>query len=338
MRRWLVGALMIICWYGSVRGQDPQFSQFYAAPTYLNPAFAGGTIQHRFIMNYRHQWPSIPGAFTSYNFSYDNNLEDVKSGLGLLFTRDKAGSGGLRFTNVAGQYSFRLQLKRHLYIKSGIQFGLTTRDIDFNRLTFGDQLVRGGGTSDGINTSEVYAEERVTYPDFGSGLLLFDRKFWFGVSAHHLNKPNESLLQQTSILPVKYSVHGGYRFRVKEERKKKGTVQHDVVAALNYKAQDKFDQIDLGVYYEYSPLIIGLWYRGIPGFKAYQPGYQNNDAIIALVGYEVNGLRIGYSYDLTVSRLVTNTAGSHEISMVYEVAKRRRKIKLKRQVVPCAKF
>ncbi|MGM0478992.1 MAG: type IX secretion system membrane protein PorP/SprF, partial [Bacteroidota bacterium] len=37
----------------TVRAQDPQFSQFYANPIYLNPAFAGSHGCPRFAANYR---------------------------------------------------------------------------------------------------------------------------------------------------------------------------------------------------------------------------------------------------------------------------------------------
>ena len=48
-----------------VFAQDPQFSQFYAAPLYLNPAFAGSSELARVGINYRNQWPAMPGNFVT---------------------------------------------------------------------------------------------------------------------------------------------------------------------------------------------------------------------------------------------------------------------------------
>ncbi|MBK7753975.1 MAG: type IX secretion system membrane protein PorP/SprF [Flavobacteriales bacterium] len=74
-------------------------------------------------------------------------------------------------------------------------------------------------------------------------------------------------------------------------------------------------------------------------FKSYAPGEPNNDAIAILVGVMVNDLRIGYSYDLTLSRLSARSGGAHELTVTYELADRRRKRAMaKRRVVPCAKF
>ena len=66
------------------------------------------------------------------------------------------------------------------------------------------------------------------------------------------------------------------------------------------------------------PLIVGFWYRGIPLFKAYEKGYQNNDAIAVLVGYQTEDFKVGLSYDLTISRIALNTGGAFEISIIYE--------------------
>ena len=65
--------LTTVLFLGVFRGmaQDPHFSQYYAAPTYLNPAFAGTGADHRFIANYRNQWPDISNGFITYAFSYD---------------------------------------------------------------------------------------------------------------------------------------------------------------------------------------------------------------------------------------------------------------------------
>lgn len=322
----------------ALQGQDMQFSQFYAAPLYSNPAFTGSTIEHRFTMNYRHQWPNIPGAFEAYHASYEYNAVDINSGFGLILNREDVGSFGLRTNLIAVSYAYRFQLKRKLYLQPGIKFAYANRRVDYSKLIFNDQLESNNPlTAD----EDIFANESVSYPDISSGLLLYGEDYWFGFSLNHINEPNQSLINEgdLSILPMKLMVQGGYRFPISGPIKKRLSAK-DVTVAFNYKSQGLFDQFDLGGYYNHEPFVFGFWYRGIPGFKSYEPGIQNNDAVVVLVGYSVpdRNFRVGYSYDVTISRLAANTGGAHELSIVYEFASARKKRRSRRFIVPCAKF
>src|SRR5437870_11310543 len=89
-----------------VQAQDPQFSQFYAAPLYLNPAFAGSTNQGRAGVNYRNQWPAIDANFTTFSAFADFYLEDYNSGVGAILTRDYVNLVGVQNISFAAQYSY----------------------------------------------------------------------------------------------------------------------------------------------------------------------------------------------------------------------------------------
>lgn len=313
--------------------QDAQLTQFYATPTYINPAFAGTGLQTRFGLVARDQWPAIPGAFITTNFAMDHNLSEVNSGLGLMVHHDRSGSGALSYTSVTGQYAYEMQLKRKVFLRPALQIGWVQHAVDYSRLVFGDQLARGGT----VGTYENMDGTRIGYTDLGTGLLFFTPKLWLGTALHHLNRPNQSLLLNEARVPMKFSMHGGYRVTVRTPVILKNP--QSFVFAFNYKAQQKFDQLDMGMYFEREPFFIGLWYRGVPLFKRYGPGYANNDALAILVGTIVNDMRIGYSYDLTVSRLASHSGGAHELTIGYEIASRHKKRSAsKRRVVPCAKF
>src|SRR6478736_7569377 len=133
--------LPMICIFTRVFAQDPEFSQYYAAPLYLNPAFTGTTNDHRFIANYRNQWPSVARGYTTTAFSYDYNSNSINSGFGFLATQDQAGTAGMKSTQFNFLYSYKLRLSSKWVISSGLNFGYAVRSIDFNRLIFGDQLL-----------------------------------------------------------------------------------------------------------------------------------------------------------------------------------------------------
>ncbi len=145
-----------------------------------------------------------------------------------------------------------------------------------------------------------------------------------------------SLVGRESVLPRRVSAHGGIRLRISELGA--FSKRQFIVPAFNYQLQGEFDQLDIGFYYEYDPIVIGLWYRGLPGFKKNANSTINQDAIAVLLGYEINNMRIGYSYDLTISSLTANSGGAHEISVVMEFASKKSKKKNKRRIMPCAKF
>jgi len=312
-----------------------QFTQFNAAPLYLNPGFTGTTIEHRFATSYRNQWTAIPGNYVNYAFSYDYNFSEFNSGVGLLFAREKAGTGGLGTTEIALLYSYHLKIDNKFFIQPGLKFNYITKGIDFNKLTFSDQLYRGGEST----TVESTIGENVSFLDISAGVIIFSEKYWGGFSFNHLNTPNQTLINGVSPLGVKFSAHGGYKFKLPGDGNKKSKAKY-FNTALHYKTQDEFDQLDVGMYFEYEPFVLGLWYRGIPLFKAYETGFQNNDAIAVILGYKLpeRNFSFGYSYDLTISRLVVSTGGSHELSIIYEIASKRKKRRRKKYFVPCAKF
>lgn len=317
--------------------QDQQYTQFYAAPMYLNPAFAGTSAQSRVAMNYRNQWPALPRSFVSYNFSYDQFISGLKSGVGLMVSHDKAGTGGLSYTSVAAQYAYEITISRKFSVRPAISFGYGSTYLDVDRLTFADQLARGDGAGATLDPDRSrFTQEPVGAPDFGTGVMLFSDKMWFGASVHHLNEPIQSVSGRETRLPKRVSMHGGIRIKLNELSA--FSKRQYLVPAFNYKSQGMFDQLDLGFYYEYDPIVLGIWYRGLPLLKDNGYNYVNQDALAFLVGYEINNYRIGYSYDLTISKLTPGVGGSHEISLIMEFANKRNKKNSKRRVMPCAKF
>ena len=317
----------------SVLAQDQQYTQFYAVPTLLNPAFAGASAQSRLGMLYREQWSVIPGGFSSYRTTYDQYLPSINCGLGIIAGSEKAGSGGLQTSSLQLQMAYEVKIKRGVFFRPAMQLGYVARSIDFNKLLFYDQMVRGGN----VSTLEDVSFGPTRYFDASGGALIYSSKYWFGFSAYHLNRPNEAVFAVANErVPVRYSAHGGYRLRIKNVLNPKAS--KELVFAANYQSQDKFDQLDLGFYTELNPVIVGVWYRGLP-VKSNHYQHPNRDMMSLLLGFQWGSYKLGYSYDITTSQLaIGNTGGSHELSITYVWANKRNARKSKRRVIPCAKF
>lgn len=324
---------LFLCIASLIKAQDPQLTQFYAAPQYLNPAFTGLTTEHRFSANYRNQWPGINKTYQTLFAAYDYNISNINSGVGIFVMQDKAGAAGLTHTQAGLGYSYRFTIKKFNELRAGFSVSYNMKSLGFSKLTFNDQLVTGSAVS-----MDAGSYQQKNFVDINFGALYNSPNYWLGAVAKHINAPNVSLIGQQELLPLFISVHGGYRYIIESKGNSKTALKKYIAASFNYKHQLKYDQFDLGFYYFHMPLNLGIWYRGIP-FKNYKP-YVNNESLAILIGCEIpqRQLRIGYSYDLTISALrINNTQGAHEITLVYEYAKKA-KYKARKVLVTCPKF
>ena len=115
----------ILFWFGlvlsfqnTVYGQDPQFTQFYANPVYLNPAFSGSNKCPRLVSNYRDQWPGFSGNFITTAVAYDQSFDALKGGFGLVILSDQIAKT-LKSTEVSLAYSYHQHVSRTFTINYG---------------------------------------------------------------------------------------------------------------------------------------------------------------------------------------------------------------------------
>jgi type IX secretion system PorP/SprF family membrane protein len=295
-------------------------------------------------MNYRNQWPAIDANFTTVSAFADFYIEDKNSGVGALLTRDYVGLVGLQSISLAVQYAYQLQLAKGLSFRPGFQAAIYNRSVNFGKLTFGDQF--DPNTGEIINpTNEALSGQNKFFPDISMGGLFYTPNAWLGFAAHHLTQPNQSVVGGNDKLPMKLSGHAGWKFYFKPGVMGSGVYarqkERSVAPTVQYRHQGQFDQMDVGMYFTFEPIIIGTWYRGIP-FKKVN-GFTNNESIVLLIGLTLKGqkdvLNIGYSYDYTISQLGFGSGGAHEFSLVYSWPTRNpRKPPKDKMIIPCPDF
>lgn len=281
------------------KAQDPSFTQFYANPLYLNPAFAGSARCPRVCLNYRNQWPAISGTYVTYSASYDQYVRALSGGIGVLLTNDRAGMGTINTFNASFIYAYQLNVSPGFTIKLGMQATYGQKYLDWSKLYFGDQIDPRYGFA--WNTQEVPPGSLVkNYADFSAGFMAYGQHFYVGGSVSHLTRPEIGWLSG-SRLPMKFTGHAGAIIPLTKSK-----FQTPVTISPNilYQRQQAFQQLNVGFYIQRGPIVGGLWYR-------------NRDSFIVLVGIQQNLFRIGYSYDVTASKLTNATAGSHEVSMSF---------------------
>ncbi|MBK7737394.1 MAG: PorP/SprF family type IX secretion system membrane protein [Saprospiraceae bacterium] len=309
-----ISCLLVLGFSKTSFAQDPVFSQYYAQSLHMNPGFTGLSFAPRFEMIYRNQWPLIDKSFAgyvTYGLSYDQFFKKLNSGFGIQLMADDAGGGLLKTIKVAGLYGYQAQISESNYLRGGIELAFVQTNYDWDRLVFGDQIdpvlgpISPGGTP--YPTDEFRPDKTsVSYLDIGTGLLYYNPYFNLGVSAKHINTPQNDILKVNASsyngIPVRWMFHGGMQLDLARSNR----VVSILSPAFLVVKQSEFFQINLGAQYQFSTVFAGLWYRH---------ARNNTDALIAVLGFKKGAWKMGYSFDFTLSQLGIAQGGSHELSL-----------------------
>ncbi len=292
--------LSSFCLLGFIsNAQDPTFTQFYANPLYLNPALAGSYGCGRLAMNYRNQWPSLSGNYVTYSASYDNYFKNISGGFGVLATHDQQGQGTINTSMLGLVYSYHLKINRKWKAFFGARAAWYQKFLDWDKLTFGDMIDPRRGFI--YQTGDVPRGGSRGFFDASVGTVLFNKNFFIGAAWHHMNRPNESMIVGNSPLPWRFTGHMGAEIQIGKKSRYSSTTS--IMPNVIYQYQNGFQELSIGTYVKYGSFNAGAWYR-------------NRDAFILTIGINTGKFKLGYSYDVTVSKLNNGvTSGSHEISM-----------------------
>lgn len=319
MKKNLICSLLFL-WSSLAFAQDIQYSQYYANPIYLNPAFTGSTGLTRVGVNFRNQWPAMDASLVAYTAYFDHYEERINSGFGLIVQGAQESFTQTSLNEIGLTYSYRLKLNEKNYIQAGVQGSFVARDALFDRVILGTQLNIDTGQITGEPGEGFEGDSQIKSADAHAGLLYYGEKAWFGVSVAHLLEPEISYLADNfNQLPMKYSLHGGYRIDLAagdiNDYFNNTDQERSLALGFNYKKQGEFSQLDLGAEFFFEPLVLGMWYRGLPT----KYSLPNNESLVFLLGVNIPvGLDVGYSFDYAISKLGTSASGgSHELSLRY---------------------
>jgi type IX secretion system PorP/SprF family membrane protein len=319
LRRLLVIGILIASSSNSF-AQDPTFTQFYANPLYLNPAFAGSHGCPRFALNYRNEWPSLSGNYVTYSASYDQYFKNISGGFGVLALHDQQGQGTINTSMLGLIYSYHLKVTRKFSMMFGARASWFQKSLDWDKLTFGDMIDPRRGFI--YSTGDVPRGGSRGFFDASAGVVGYSKTFFFGFAAHHLNTPNESMIVGNSPLPMRFTGHMGAEIEIgKRSKYSTGT---SIMPNVIYQYQNGFQELNVGTYIKYGAFNVGAWYR-------------NRDAFIMTIGVNTGKFKLGYSYDVTVSKLNNGVSGgSHEISMGLNLSCKSKPISFK--TISCPSF
>lgn len=276
------------------KGQDAHYSQYFSDPVYLNPAFAGFEGCSRISTGCRDQWPSLSGDLITSGLSYDQYVKLIKGGVALRYQWDYESDGFLQTHSALFTYSptFSFFGKR-LFISPAIEAGWMGKYIDWNKAKFDDQ-----GVQYDIIATPVPIKSYVGLLDLNAGMIFAHRAFVYGVAVHHVNNPKDNFYDN-SRLPLRWTYHFSWVYTFKNDNIK-------LSPSFIFQKQQDFE--------EFVPSL-SFYFHGVKLGTAFRMGFDYPDSFIGMVGYTCDWLTVGYSYDLTVSRLLKANGGSHEIML-----------------------
>jgi type IX secretion system PorP/SprF family membrane protein len=328
----LIVMVLVMCGLGG-HAQDPIFSQAYLSPIYLNPAATGsGEHDLRFSAIHRRQWWTIPSQFSYTAVSVDKYVPSLKGGFGLLGTHGT--EGYLKKTAIYGSYSYTICSGTlsaaengglpKWFVAMGLQFGMAQRRIDFSKLVFADQLDVAGVIPGSSTAADLAVNNGKWHPDFAAGTffnynLTEDSRLLLGLSAHHINRPDESLASTAdtarSQLPMRWGGNIMYTYTNPER-----SWSYSVAGLLYRQAQSNSLQLGGEITQNTHDISVGLWYRSSINFR-------DMDAFTVTLSINLSGrennrhkVRAGLAHDAPLGQnRYSYTTGSSELGVVWDL-------------------
>jgi type IX secretion system PorP/SprF family membrane protein len=328
MKKFLLGTIAMAGLSIMSVAQDVHFTQYFTSPLTLNPAQTGLIeTDWRAAANIRQQWASVSdNPYLSGTVTFDMPIlkgklpEGDAMGIGVLGLYDKVGAGGLQNVtlglSLAYHKAFGIDKQHRLSL--GAQGSLVQKSIQFEKLYFEDQYdVNNPSAYLNRLTGEKFGNADVSYPDFNVGLMYSGKisqrgTMYGGVAYYHLTRPEERFINSGDALKInsRMSYHLGGSIEANPNTivylstmlQTQGPATEFLVGgAVGFIMNPGHDE-----YTTSTTFYLGAWYR-------------YNDAIAPYIGFEWSKMKIGFTYDVTLSSAhhMTNGNGALELSIIY---------------------
>lgn len=289
----------------TIHGQVLQFSQPWAFPSFLNPAFTATAEQGGVQMGYMQFAIGGWNNYAAYYAAGDYYVEALQGGIGLSVIGEKEAEGVLQTYQAGVSYSFQFHLSRKVTASLGIQAQLLTRQYNAAAFVFEDML---RGTSPSGTTMEV-VENKVRYaPDFSVGGVISWPRFFVGLSARHLTEPTMGIVNAPWSRQI--GLQMGYDLGLYEAN---GLQYASVIPNVVMTYQAEGMEFRPGVYYQNHTWLLGGWLR------IQQPSGSMGGIVMA--GYQWGDYRFAYSYASHVDKLSEKNINStvHQVTFLMDL-------------------
>ena len=307
-------------------GQDVEFSQYYANPLYLNPAFAGSDEYTRLSLNYRTILPTSFGDYSTYSASVDKYYDALSGGVGFQIMNDRQAQGLLNDLSLNLMYSYHAKLKKRWAVAAGFRIGYNIKSLNGQGLVYPDMIDPVTGASESGMESGI--SQKSLYFDFSFGLLTWYDNYYMGISVDHLTNPQISLgSDNPGIISRKYTIHGGMEIPFYNSLER---VHMTLSPNVIFQLQGGASKLNLGTYLNKNSLTIGIWAKTNTSF--------NFTGAVMMLGYVGDIYTVAYSYDMPfyLNGLDNIISGAHEVTFLYKFMYKSKRKKIR--AIKCPKI
>lgn len=271
--------------------QDPQLTQFMYDRLSINPGSAGTGGGYCATGIFRQQWYGFGKEPRTVLLNFQAPVDMLKGGVGLTYYFDQL---GWETNNV-----IRLSYSYHYGIGPGTLGGGLS--LGYFSKVFNASWITPDGQPASTDNSIPDAQSKQGGFDAGLGLYYWTDNYYAGISTTHLT---QSELKNLNVKTARhYYLMGGYKYDINSD--------FSVQPNLLLKSDFTSTQLDVNLTVMFRDMI---WLGA---------SYRLQDVIVApMVGYKHNfdkygTLKVGYSYDMTASKIKNYSSGTHEIFLNY---------------------
>jgi len=273
--------------------QDPQLSQNMFSKLSYNPAYTGSHGKICVTALHRQQWYGFEGApeISVFNFDAAINPFGINSGVGLSIVQDKVGFNDNLGANLSLAYRFELWDGDFAI---GVNGGIINYSLNPNWKIPSGTSIHSAVSEDPAIPSKVEDEMAL---DLSFGIYYNTDELYIGLSSTHLNEPTFQP-KEGNVKPQihrSYYLISGYYIPITETK-------FSLNPSLMVQTDGSTSQIGLNTYVSYNKKFWG----GV--------SLRTDKTLTGMIGAKLfDWVKVGYSYDFTVSEIGKYNPGSHEI-------------------------
>lgn len=306
VKRYIVLLCGVLCCVAGLRAQfDPQVGQYMFMQSTYNPAAVGEGDLMRVYGSHRMQFTGIMDApmTTYFSFSSPFVVGKTQHAAGVRFMNDRFGLFSNQSLHAGYAYRFKLG-KGYLSVGADLGFINLSFAVDSANLKDVAELVQEhayhNATDNAIPESSGQNGVSGMGFDLGVGVYYATSTWWAGVSYGHVTQPVLEWSDQTEV-PVRGTFYaaGGYNWRLRD---KKWVLMPSAMLQTDFVGWD----VNLTMLAQ-----VNNRYR-------FGLGYRIAGSVNILLGMDIiDGLQLGYTYELPANGLIRESYGSHELYLAY---------------------